>query len=196
MRLANAEHQSQPWRIRDVAPDFTVEDVWALPAVGGAGDFQALIEVMASLDPATGDSRASRALFGVRRRLGRWLGWDDAGVLPVPGDSATSLAGRLPADLRGTAADPGLRSGRFAPLYRTDAEWAGELSNRTVHAVMHLAWADQGDGRYRGQLAVYVKPRGRLGKYYMTLIAPFRRLVVYPAAIRQIGQAWNARVRH
>jgi hypothetical protein len=40
-----------------------------------------------------------------------------------------------------------------------------------VHAVIHLAWADQGEGRYQGQMAVYVKPRGRLGKKYMALIA-------------------------
>jgi hypothetical protein len=34
MRLPNAAHESLPWRIREIAPDFTVEDVWALPASG------------------------------------------------------------------------------------------------------------------------------------------------------------------
>jgi hypothetical protein len=58
---------------------------------------------------------------------------------------------------------------------------------------MHLAWVDQGDGRYQGQLAVYVKPRGRLGQGYMALIRPFRHRVVYPALMRQIGQAWDKR---
>ena len=29
---------------------------------------------------------------------------------------------------------------------------------------MHLGWVDQGEGRYQGQMAVYVKPRGRLGE--------------------------------
>ena len=74
------------------------------------------------------------------------------------------------------------------PLYRTEDEYAAELSNRTVHAVLHLAWADQG-GRYQGQMAVYVKPRGLLGKGYMALIKPFRYLVVYPALMRQIERA-------
>jgi hypothetical protein len=32
------------------------------------------------------------------------------------------------------------------PLYRTDVEWVGELANRTVHAVMHLASFDKGTG--------------------------------------------------
>jgi hypothetical protein len=37
-RLPNAAHESRPWRIREIAPDFTLEDVWALPANGGAED--------------------------------------------------------------------------------------------------------------------------------------------------------------
>ena len=80
------------------------------------------------------------------------------------------------------------------PLYRTDVEYAAELSNRTVHAVMHLAWADQGDGAYQGQMAVYVKPRGLFGEGYMAFIKPFRYLVVYPALMRHIERAWNRRV--
>jgi hypothetical protein len=59
---------------------------------------------------------------------------------------------------------------------------------------MHLAWVDQGDGLYQGQMGVYVKPRGRLGAAYMALIAPFRHRVVYPALMRQIERAWNARM--
>jgi hypothetical protein len=70
---------------------------------------------------------------------------------------------------------------------------AGELSNGTVHAVLHLAWVEQGNGRHRGQMGVYVKPRGTLGVTYMALIGPFRHLIVYPALMRQIGRAWQAR---
>jgi hypothetical protein len=36
MRTPNAVHEAHPWRIREIAPDFTVEDVWALPAHGDA----------------------------------------------------------------------------------------------------------------------------------------------------------------
>jgi hypothetical protein len=49
------------------------------------------------------------------------------------------------------------------------------------------------EGRYQGQMAVYVKPRGPLGKGYMALIKPFRYWIVYPALMRQIERAWNAR---
>lgn len=206
MRLPNAAHESRPWRIREIAPDFTLEDVWALPAHGGAGDFQTLLEIATSSDPANTKSLPTRVLWGVRDRLGRWFhlgrisapidsGRDDgAGRLPIPGESETSLTDRLPDDLLGTAADLHFDSLPFTPLYRTDIEFAAEISNQTVHGVMHLAWVDQGKGRYQGQMAVYVKPRGPLGKGYMALIKPFRYWIVYPALMRQIERAWNTRL--
>src|SRR3712207_1127037 len=101
---------------------------------------------------------------------------------------------RSPDDLRNTVAGLHFDSVPFAPLYRTDVEFAAEMSNRTVHSVMHLAWVDWGEGRYQGQITVYVKPRGPLGKGYMALIKPFRYWVVYPDLMRQIERAWNRRV--
>jgi hypothetical protein len=206
MRLPNSEHESRPWRIRKITQDFTLEDVWALPAHGGAEDFQALLELMAAADPANAESLPTRVLWRVRDRLGSWFDLgrisapvdsgrdDEAGKLPIPGKSETSLAGRLPEDLLGTAADLDFGSLPFVPLYRTDVEFAAEISNKTVHGVMHLAWVDQGEGRYQGQMAVYVKPRGLFGKGYMELIKPFRYLIVYPALMRQTERTWNARM--
>lgn len=194
MRLPNSAHESHPWRIRDIAPDFAVEDVWALPAQGGAEDFQALIDLMASGDPVDGEqSFATRLLWSIRWRLGSWFGWDDARDLPIPGTNETSLAGRLPEDLRDTAAGIAFGSLPFVPLYRTNVEFAAEVSNQTVHGLMHLAWVEQGAGRYQGQMAIYVKPRGRLGKAYMASITPFRHWVIYPALMRRIERTWNMR---
>ena len=207
MRLSNAAHESLRWRIREIVPDFTLEDVWALPVRGGADDFQALLELMASSDPANVDFLPARVLWRVRDRLGKGFGLGriaapidsgsekDAGKLPIPGTNETSLIDRLPVDLRNTATDLNFDSLPFAPLYRTDVEFAAEVSNRTVHGVMHLAWVDQGEGRYEGQMAVYVKPRGPFGKGYMAVIRPFRYWVVYPALMRQIERTWNTRVR-
>jgi hypothetical protein len=200
MRLPNAAHESRPWRIREILPDFTLEDVWELPARGGPDDFGDLIELMATSDPANADSLPTRALWRLRDRLGAWLDLgrisaaDEAlGQLPIPDTPETSLAGRLPADLRGTAADMDFGSLPFVPLYRTDDEFAAELSNRTVHGVMHLAWVERGDGRYQAQMAVYVKPRGLFGRGYMALIKPFRYLIVYPALTRQTERMWRER---
>jgi hypothetical protein len=208
VRLPNAVHESRPWRIRDIAPDFILEDVWALPAHGGAQDFQTLLEIITSGldDPDNWESLPTRVLWSVRDRLGGWFGLgrisvpidsggdDAAGKLPIPGTNETSLSERLPDDLRNTAADLQFDSVPFAPLYRTDVEFAAELSNRTVHDVMHLAWVDHGEGHYHGQMAVYVKPRGLLGKAYMALIKPFRYWIVYPAMMREIERAWKRRV--
>lgn len=194
MRVPNREHESCPWRVREIAPDFELLDVWALPAHGGADDFGTLLDVVATLDPAHIESRATRVLFRARHHLGRWFGWDDdGGELPVPGATETTLRDRLPDDLRGTATGLDLGPSEFSPLYRTDAECAAEISNRTVHGLVHLAWAHQGDGRYQGRMAVYVRPRGALGRGYLALIAPFRHLVVYPALLRAIGRAWETR---
>jgi hypothetical protein len=205
-RLSNSVHECRPWRIHEIVPDFTLEDVWALPAQGGTEDFPKLLEMVGSLDPAHADSRATRFLWELRDRLGRWLGLGrihvpseagtaaGAGKLPIPGTDETSLAGRLPDDLIDTAGDADFDSLPFSPLYRTDNEAAAEISNRTVHGVAHLAWVDQGDGRYQGQMAVYVKPRGPFGQGYMALIKPFRYLIVYPALMRQFERAWNRRI--
>jgi hypothetical protein len=205
MRIPNAAHESRPWRIREIVPDFTLEDVWALPVHGRAEDFPRVLELMASLDPANADSVPSRVLWRVRDLLGKWFdlgrisapangdGEAAAGKLPIPGTRETSLTGRLPDDLVNSAAGVDFGSLPFVPLYLTDVEFAAEVSNRTVHGVLHLAWVDEGQGRYRGQMAVYVKPRGRFGEGYMTLIRPFRHWIVYPALMRQVERAWSTR---
>ena len=59
-----------------------------------------------------------------------------------------------------------------------------------MHGILHVGWVKDGDA-YRGQLAVLVKPNGRFGKAYLAAIAPFRHRLVYPAMLRQIGEAWQ-----
>ncbi len=201
MRLPNTAHTSLPWRIHEIAPDFELEDVWALPTPGGPDDFPRLVR-QSSGDPDF--SGAARVLWRLRDRLGGWFGLgrisapsdsggDDAvGKLPIPGTDETSLTDRLPDDLRNTAAEVHFDSVPFVPLYRTDIEFAAEMSNRTVHSVMHLGWVPDGTGGYRGQMAVLVKPNGLFGAVYMAAIKPFRYLIVYPALMRMIGREWRA----
>jgi hypothetical protein len=194
VRLPNAAHEANSWAIAEIVPDFKLLDVWRLPAQGSLDDFYALLEIMASLEPTKQGSRAARALFRLRYRLGALFGWDDrTRSRRIPDATDTTLRARLPENLRGTATRPDLSRSSFTGLYRTDTEWAAELSNATVHAVMHLAWVAQGAGLYRGQMGIYVKPRGRLGATYMAVIGPFRHLIVYPALMREIERAWEAR---
>lgn len=202
MKLLKAEHECRPMRIHDLVPDFPLEDVWALPMRGGPDEFQDLLDLAGSFDPAQAESGPTRFLWNLRDRLGAWFGLgeisapvdeDGAGDLAIPGTDETSLRDRVPPDLVGTAEDFDFGSLPFVPLYRTDREAAAELSNKTVHGVAHLAWVEVGGGRYEGRMAVYVKPRGAFGRAYMALIKPFRYWVIYPALMRQMERVWEAR---
>jgi hypothetical protein len=202
MKRLKVEHEGRPWRIHELVPDFTLEDVWALPVEGEAEDFEDFLRFIGSMDPSETENRPARFLWDLRDRLGAWLDLgeisspvdgDGDGGLPIPGTDETSLRGRLPADLRDTTAGFDFDSLPFVPLYRTDREAAAEIGNRTVHGVVHLTWVEEGDGRYAGRMAVYVKPRGAFGRAYMALIKPFRYLVVYPALMREVEWAWKAR---
>jgi hypothetical protein len=177
-----------------VAHDFRLEDVWALPTPGGPDDLPRLVAQFAVED---GDGRftghdddhgllaqTSRGLFALRWKLGEWFGWDDE----RPG----TLLDRLPADLRDGPRGPEPRSVPFRPLYLTHDEYAAEIVNRTVHGVLHIGWVPDGEGGYRGQMAVLVKPDGCFGAAYMAAIAPFRHLIVYPVLIPAIGRRWAA----
>jgi hypothetical protein len=187
--LPDSAHFSRPWRIHEVASDFRLEDVWALPTPGGPDDFPRLVEMMARFDPERGSSRIVSALFALRWKIGALLGWDrDDGGL---GSRVPTLADRLPADLRDSPAGPGSDSFPFVPLYATDDEAALEVANRTMHGVLHLGWVPDGAGGYRGQMAVLVKPNGPLGTAYMAAITPFRHLIVYPQMLAAIGRAWR-----
>ena len=188
MRLPDLEYTSRPWRIHELTRDFRVEDAWALPAAGGRDDFPRLVAQLAAADPSRGSSRLSRVLWAIRRQIGGTLGWDgpQAGL----GSRVRTLRERLPPDLR-AAPGPEFTALPFTPLYLLGDEFAAEIANRTVHAVLHVGWVPDGDA-YRGQLAVLVKPDGMLGAVYLAAIRPFRNLIVYPRMMRDLARRWRA----
>lgn len=188
MRLPNAAHTAQPWRIHELTSDFELEDVWALPTPGGPDDLRRLVRQFASDDDDELSAVVIRTLFAVRWKLGALLGWDRprAGL----GKRVRSLRERLPDDLRSGPRGPDLQAVPFTSVYQTDDEWVAELANRTVHALLHIGWVPDGAGGYRGQMAALVKPNGMLGEAYMAAIKPIRRTLVYPELIRSIGRNW------
>ena len=103
-----------------------------------------------------------------------------------------TLGERLPADMAFLPTAPRFENLPFNPVYLTDNEWAAELANRTVHAVLHPSWVPGRADGYRGQMAVLAKPNGPLGNAYLIAITPFRHLIIYPSLIRGIGQRWQA----
>jgi hypothetical protein len=187
MRLPSTAHTSRPWRIHEFARDFRLEDVWALPTPGGPDDFPRLVQMMASGNPSESSSRAARALWAIRWKLGELFGWDS----PSDGSERPTLRKRLPADLREGPSGPAFEVAPFTSLYLTDDEWAAEIVNRTVHGVMHIGWVQDNTGGYHAEMAVLVKPNGRFGAAYMAAIRPFRHLIVYPPLMKQIERDWT-----
>jgi hypothetical protein len=187
-RLPDTAHTSRPWRIHEIAPDFTLEDVWELPGRGGPDDFPRLVELIASFDPAQSPSRITRALWAARWKLGALFGWDDPeGGL---GARVATVYDRLPADLVRRGRGPNFTALPCTPLYVTNDEFAAELANTTVHAVMHVSVIEDEDGLLRAQAAVLVKPNGRFGSFYMAAIKPLRHLI-YPVLMKQGRELWE-----
>ena len=148
-----------------------------------------LVRWLASRDhPVRSSSSAAvRALWAVRLKAGQVFGWDlpEAGV----GSRVPTLRDLLPPDLRGVSPGPEFGVSTRTPLYLLDDEFATEIANRTMHGVLHVGWVPDKSGRHEGQLAVLVKPNGLLGTCYMAAIRPFRHLIVYPIATRDIERA-------
>ena len=190
MRVPNATHESLPWRIHALVPDFRLEDVWDLPTPGYADELPTLVAGFTAADPAETSSTAARLLWSLRWKAGELLGLDGPGS--GLGARVPTLRDRLPDDLR-DAPGPEFEALPFTPLYMTGNEFAAEIANRTVHGVLHLGWVRRRTGEYRGQMAVYVKPNGLLGSAYMATIKPFRLLLIYPQMMRTIEREWADR---
>lgn len=187
-RLAKTTYTERPWRIHDIAGDFTIQDMWSFRTPdAGPDDFPAMLAAMRAAGGLDKQSLPARFLFAVRWKLGALFGWDkpSTGV----GKRVASLRDRLPSDLRDAPRGADSANLPLKAVYELDREAVREIANRTVHSVMHLTWVQSaGKDDYELRMAVLVKPNGRL---YMAAIAPFRYLIVYPALTRQWERAWR-----
>ena len=189
MRIPNTEFTGRPWRIHELTKDFEIEDVWALQTPGGPNDLALLVKQFAGEGTDFKPSRMYRLLFAIRWRLGALLGWDKEEY--AVGARHVSLRERLPDDLREGIRGPDLRVVPLKSVYQTSNEWVTELGNRTVHAAMHIGWVSDDTGGYSAQMAILVKKNDWLGKVYMPLILPFRRVFVTPNMVKTISQGWR-----
>lgn len=189
-RVSHADHLSQPWQVHDLLPDFVVEDVWQFPARLRPDDTLADFrrEMFAAVREFSSFGLAG-LLFRLRFAIGRMLGWDDGPTASPPRSIRRRYESRHP----DAGPAPDLDGSGFAPVYSLPDEYLGEIENKTVIAALHLARTST-NGGYAPRLAVYVMPKGRLGRFYMALIKPFRHWVVYPALLRATTRRWNASV--
>jgi hypothetical protein len=189
MRIDAGEFRARPLRVHALLHDVPLQDAWAVPLSGG-GTGRTIQDVRAVM--VAGRQRAPavvQGLFRLRSRIGGLFGWDH----DRPAWNAESYADRLsPADRARSLVAPGTPDGSFRLLYRFEDEQLSELRNATVHAFASLSIRPTSDG-YLAYLGVFVKPVHRFTRLYMGAIAPFRRLIVYPAVIRTMQRTWAER---
>ncbi len=128
-----------------------------------------------------------RVLLNIRLFVGRLLGWDREPAATAWQSFATRMT---TADRSRSLTPPGTREGLFRVVYRFENEQLLELINRTAHAAALSALVETANG-YRFYFGVYVRSVSRFTPIYMTLIDPFRKLVVYPSLLRTVRAKWN-----
>jgi hypothetical protein len=190
MRVQASAFHGLPLEAHALLVDIPLRDVSAvgLPG-GGPGRTMADVRALLPAGPLGAGGPLARALFAVRRGLGRLFGWDR----PEHDDADASYLSRVSAEVRARSqVAPGTPEGPFRLLYLLDGESLVEIHNATVHAFLCAALREHAGG-YRLYWAVYVKPTSWLTPFYMALIEPFRRFIVYPSLLAQIRRAWMER---
>ena len=132
----------------------------------------------------------ARALIRLRLFLGRIFRLE-----AEPKDAlAASFGSRLtPEDRARSFVVSGTPEGLFRVVYRFENEQLLEIQNRTVHAAALSALAERADG-YRFYFAVYVRQRTWITPFYMGLIDPFRKWIIYPAMLKTIRATWDQNI--
>ena len=204
--LDKKKHYDYSWKVHEIAKDFKLLDVWEFPILADKSKgqnlalFLKIVQDKQKYDLKNGvSSRLLMAGFLVvlRNIMGKIFSIDkDVNTLPIPGCKETSLRERLSREdqeknlaeqeIKGNEQKRGFR---VVYLYENECLW--ELSNNTVHALMHLGWVHKYDNYFTAQLAVYAKTRGWWGYLYMKLIMPFRRHIIYPVMMNYVKTKWE-----
>jgi uncharacterized protein DUF2867 len=196
---AQEEFEQLPLRVHAFLADVPLHDVWfiVLPRWRGGITLDEFLRTPSNrkLD-ACGCSESSslftrsllvRILLHIRFFVGWFFGWD----LEPPATMRKTFAARLTdTDHSRSLGMAGTRDGFFRVVYRFENEQLLELINRTVHAAALTTLVETATA-YRFYLGVYVRSVSRLTPIYMTLIDPFRTLMVYPSLLRGVCVRWN-----
>jgi Protein of unknown function (DUF2867) len=187
MRIDPVEYGRLGLRAHSLLADVALHDVWAVDLPGG-GPGRTVLDVLAAISVKSlrRVTPTVTFLFWLRGWLGRVLGWDRARQHP-PRDSFVSRL--TAADREASLVTPGTPDGSRWTLFVSSRESISELQNTTVHAFSVMVLENRSGG-YRLYWAIYVRPVSRLTVWYLRLIDPFRRLVIYPAVLREVPRAW------
>ena len=190
MNPREAAHRERPWRVHSIAPDFDLEDLWGFDLAGiepkSVGEFLGCFW-------GAFDGLSASWLAKTRLRIGRTMKWDENDfALAIPGCTEKTIYARLtPGDRERSLTTEDAPSPVPSPVVKTvyifEDEALYEVSNDTIHALLHVAIVGA-----TATLAVYVKSRGSLSRAYMAAIWPARHVILYPALIRRIESRWRS----
>jgi hypothetical protein len=186
-RISTEEFEQLPLRVHAFLAGVPLHDVWAvdLPRTRSGITLDEFLRTASTrlftLSPVV------RALLNLRLFVGRLLGWDREPSTTAWETFTTRLT---TADRSKSLAPAGTPEGLFRVVYRFENEQLLELINRTAHAAALSALVETAHD-YRFYFGVYVRSVGPFTPVYMTLIDPFRKLVVYPSLLRNVRATWN-----
>jgi hypothetical protein len=186
-QISTQEFQMLPLRAHEFLTGVPLHDVWAidLPRTRPGITLDEFLRTAGALPFRL--SPLVRALVGIRLFAGRLFGWEREPPATAWETFATRMTGN---DRSRSLAPPGAREGLFRLVYRFENEQLLELINRTAHAAALSALVET-QSAYRYYFAVYVRSVSRLTPVYMSLIDPFRKLVVYPSLLGNIRATWQ-----
>ena len=186
-QVSTHEFERLPLRAHSFLAGVPLHDVWAvdLPhrraGVTLADFLREASNRLFALSPPV------RMLLGIRFLLGRFFGWD---LEPAPAAWQPFATRLTDADRSRSLVSAGTRDGFFRVIYRFENEQLVELINRTAHAAALSALVETGN-TYRFYFGVYVRNVDRFTPFYMALIDPFRKLIVYPSLLRSVRASWD-----
>lgn len=186
-QVATQEFEQLPLRVHTFLAGVPLHDVWSvdLPrwrAGVTLDDFLRIGGNCLCLPTSLG-----RKLLDIRLFVGRILSWDRE---PETTAWKTFSARLTDTDRSRSLAAAGTGDGFFRVVYRFENEQLVELINRTVHAAALAALVETATV-YRFYFGVYVQSVSRFTPFYMALIDPFRKLIVYPSLLRSVRVRWD-----
>lgn len=188
-QISTQEFERLPLRVHDFLGGVPLHDVWAidLPRPRSGITLYEFLRTANACPCTSTPPTLVRALLNIRLFAGRLLGWDREPAATAWKTFTTRLT---TADRSKSVVPAGTREGLFRVVYSFENEQLLELINRTAHAAALSALVETENG-YRFYFGVYVHSVSRFTPIYMTLIAPFRKLLVYPSLLRNVRAKWN-----
>lgn len=186
-QVSRDDFEHVPLRVHDFLAGVPLHDVWAvdLPHTRSGVTLNEFLQATKACSCKV--SPSVRGLLKIRFFIGRILGWDREPAT----DTWESFTQRMTLEDRSKSLVPiGTQQGLFRVVYRFENEQLVEVINRTVHGAALTALVEMQDA-YRFYFGVYVAKVSRLTPIYMTLINPFRKLVVYPSLLRTVSADWD-----